>query len=298
MTTPNPTPPSLVAPIISTQGSTLAALALAGKAVASVANNQLQIMGATVTASASFALPNQTFSVYFDTDTEQKNPVQAHALDGNPPQIGSRVLCLLYPPRGVIVLGQISDAFLLQRSGVANGTGGLPAGTIESILQTFNGVSNPSGALYIQDDGGSIISTPMRTVQNLISNAGFNVTATGYTLPDASYAVGLPFPLSGYIDIAFYVQIAVSGAAGNQGLWAPEVRDSGPTGTILIAASDTFSAVSGTLQGSGSLSRTLRLAPPSAPASGNLWVSLLCRNTVAASNASSQRANIAVTPCF
>lgn len=216
MTTPSQPSPPLVAPVISNQGSTIAALALAGRGLKQVADQQLQIMGATVVSNAVFGVvgAQQSFSVVLDTDTA--TPVEAHALNGIVPVVGARVMCILYPPRGVLVLGQIDDAHLLVGSVTS------PFSTVVQLQSFDKGV--PGGELELNLNGGQVLLGPT------IANESFTVpalsqqysrdTAAHSGLASTSFAtvgaalITFEWPASGQVTVHHKTRITSASAAG------------------------------------------------------------------------------------
>lgn len=272
----------LISPQLGTENPIVGATQAIGRAISKVSDKQHQLAAGTV-----IAVPGNTQGKTLITvvlDGAGGLPIQCRTLNGWIPPAGSRVLCLLYPPRGVVVLGQASDTTATFAQGLSGGK------TYLSIQTDQNGVF--SGILFLNDTGGSIVSGPMRSVMNAVSDSTFGTTSTSFVLPDPSYGITLPAPASQTVTVSIYAQMSI--LAGNTGIWAPELRDASATGTILQAASDTFSAVAnGAI--SGSVARTTEFGGIN-PASGRLWVGLKVRGTLAASNINSQRGTVVVHP--
>lgn len=275
----------LISPQLGTENPIVGATQAIGRAISKVSDKQHQIAAGTV-----IAVPGNTQGKTLITvvlDGAGGLPIQCRTLNGWIPPAGSRVLCLLYPPRGVVVLGQASDTTATFAQGLSGGK------TYLSIQTDQNGVF--SGILFLNDTGGSIVSGPMRSVMNAVNDNTYPVNSTTYVLPDASYAITLPAPASQTVTVSIYAQMSVGGA-GEQGVWAPELRDGTSAGTILngFVASDTYGAASPTGVTNGSVSRTTVFGGLN-PASGRIWVGLKARGTTT-TTVNSQRGTLVVHP--
>lgn len=276
----------LVAPGLG-QDPIVGAIQAAGRAIQRVSDNQHQIVAGTVVQFISQNTASVTAGI--DLDGAPGATIVAPTMNGWAPRLGDRVMVLLYPPRGVLILGQISNSKLVTQQ--------LALG---ASLQTYTSGSPTNSILYLNNlDGSKIISSPMRSVMNAVSDAGFTTTSTTYVLVDPSYGITLPGPASQTVTVSIYGQVSTVGT-GNLALLAPELRDGSSAGAILnsFVASDTFSAVSepGPLT-NGSVSRTTVFGGVN-PASGTIWAGLKLRSlgTGVTPNAGVQRGTIVVHP--
>lgn len=195
-----PLPPGapLVSPILSTADPVVGATAAIGRAIKAVSDKQHQIVAGVITASA---ITNGAINISVILDTAPSVPVDAHTVNGFKYPTGARVLCLLYPPRGVIILGQISDT-------------GLEVDLGAGIIQTVSG-PNFGGPLHINDFGSSsgVLSQFMRTIYARDTGGHSGLSSTSFVTTGLA-AVSFFWPASGFVQIQHKTRILSSNGAG------------------------------------------------------------------------------------
>lgn len=259
------------------------AVTAVGRAITGLGEQQHQIVAATVLAVPATSTTNQM--IYIAYDVAPTTPIEAHVLNGWIPPVGARVLCLVYPPRGVVVLGQSDDAQLVAGSGVGYGY----------LQSALNGL--PGGTLYLNNNGGSVASFLMRArYAHDTSGSQFTSTNTAFVPIGTTNAdVTIPITASGAITVTLGGDLQVSIATAFS-IASFEIRDANVTGTVLFSPSDNFSvSFNGAINQRAPMAGTF-LISGLAPASGILYIRPALRTT--AGTASWGRPAIHVRPEF
>lgn len=204
-------PPSgqLVSPIIGDQTPVIGATAAIGRAIKGVSDKQHQLVGCTVSDVPNSSAGKSTIAVTLDTDPATL--VQGHTMNGWVPQPGARMMALLYPPRGVLLLGQISDSQLATRMHLNDPNLGNYV-----TEQTFaNGAAG--GDLYLQGTAGHLILREVLAPQyrwQFTREAGVthNLTSTAFAVVSGASAA-FTLPASGVVQIHHKTQLII-GVAG------------------------------------------------------------------------------------
>jgi hypothetical protein len=243
-----------------------------GALIQKVGQQQHQLMSATVLAVSSNAA--QATIIAVGLDTAPSEGLQAHTMNGWVPPVGARVMCLLYPPRGLLVLGQIDNARMTTYSS-----------TNYTALQTFVG-NVPAGTIYLNNGGGGVVSTPMRPIfRHDTSGSQFSTTNAAFTALGTTNAdVTIPYPSSGCISITLGGDLQMT-TANQFALASFEMRNLNSTGTVLFTASDSFSAsidpgvaTVGRISMAGSFTLNVGI-DFTAPASGTIYIRPMLRST-------------------
>lgn len=274
------------------QDPIVGAIQATGRAIQKVSDNQHQIVAGTVVASPSQTSETVAIGVRLDgADT----PVLGHTLNGWAPPAGARVMVLLYPPRGVQILGEISDSRLVTQTGQSVSIVGLTYAS----LQTFS-TGAPGGILYLNDDGGTVISTPMRAHSSEGGNITQTTTSTSFVnIGTAATDLTMPYNGSGVVVVTFGGAVAASSAAaGDFSIASFEIRDNNSSGTIRYAANDDQSMF--TTGGSGG-SAVLRVSSRTVvvtglPKTGTMFMRPMFRSSVGTNTCTWSHPAIAVVP--
>lgn len=222
---------SLVAPGLG-QDPIVGAIQAAGRAIQDVSDRQHQLVAGTVTASPSQLADAVVIGVRLDGADA---PILGHTMNGWAPPAGARVMVLLYPPRGVLILGEISDSRLITQTGPSIT---LP-GSVFASLQTFSN-NSPAGIIYLNDDGGSVVATPMRAHSSEGGNIAQTTTSASYVnIGTAATDLTMPYPASGVVVVTISGALTSSSAlAADFALGSFEIRDNNSSGTIRYTAND------------------------------------------------------------
>lgn len=257
------------------------ALGAVRQQIASLGEDQHKLIAATVLAVPATSTASQM--IYIAYDVAPTTPIEAHVLNGWIPPVGARVLCLTYPPRGVVVLGQSDDAQLMAGSGIGYGY-------LQSVL---NGA--PGGVLFLNNNGGGVESLPMRPAFS--ANISAVSTTSAAFVPLGGLSVTLPQSPSGWMTVALAARADGGNALGLASVVSFEVRDGTSGGTSLVGPFDQNGAVRFFVVAGrdDTVSRTLSFLCPVA-ASGNIFVQLMFRTT--GGTATWQQSTLSVTPEF
>lgn len=191
---------SSISPVLDSQEPVVGAALAIGRMLEGINNSQLQIVGATVLQSSSLSdISTSLVSVGFDTDVN--TPVLAPSVSGGFPK-GTRVLCLLYPPRGVLILGTVNPlARSVPKVFTSNGT--------------LNATDFPGAiALRIRCIGGGGGSGGSPTVTATQSGAGGGGGGGGYAEAVLSTSA-VSFPVT--ITVGAAGAAAAAGSTGGNG---------------------------------------------------------------------------------
>ena len=225
MTTPGP---ALTSPVLGAgANSSVAAMAAVSKQLKALANADIKVVAGTVLATVNQFLFDQTIAVQID-GAPTTSPVVGHTLNGWTPPTGARVLMLLYPPRGVIILGEISNSRLVIQTGSSIAF----PGQQYASLQTFNeGVIG--GVLYLNDAGGSVESATMTTQYNRDTTTHSGLTSTSFF--NIGTSVTALLPASG--QIAVWHKSRITGGAATQNYVADVLAFNHRTATFTYGGS-------------------------------------------------------------
>lgn len=293
-------------------GYPVAAVARAGaRAIRQVAARVPGIVAATVL--SDFAAPGQTL---VGLDTAPEVGVAAQSILGVYGK-GTRVRCLTYPPRGLLVLGPVNDSgkseLSIDRLRIRSSGDVSPSSTLHSLqigrsavdhmkidgneIAAFTaaiaGVSQP-GVLALQNDGGQLVVPDLRAVGNHVNG---NITTTSVTYTPTGTGgnpptLTLPFPASGSVVVA--VSARNTPAAAAAAVFGFELRISG--GAVQYAADDQRAAIVSAAGVGTSVSHTMVLT--GLPVTGIMRVEGQIRSSVGGTSVSFREMDLAVIPCL
>lgn len=140
-------------------GQTSGLLAAAGRSFAGLASQMIKIVGGTVVGSST----SSVVTITLDSDTGGLVPIPARSIRGPIPQ-GAHVIVLLYPPRGVLILGitdtQNTSTVQFTNPGTFTGATGYlaPPGLVAARIRVQGAGGGGGGAVATgvsQSSGGS-----------------------------------------------------------------------------------------------------------------------------------------------